>query len=139
MVHDTPLITIIVAGLGLAFIFASVAQRFRIPPLVGYLLAGVVVHAKELDGQGTAVLPKPLTLEECTDVASLYSDEQKLHSRIVTARHRGDRTTPAYAIAGGGGATLSGRRRRLCGASSTGARGKRNVSLIAGEIPARLS
>src|ERR1043165_4159727 len=43
MVHDTPLITIIVAGLCLAFIFASIAQRFRIPPLVGYLLAGVVV------------------------------------------------------------------------------------------------
>jgi CPA2 family monovalent cation:H+ antiporter-2 len=41
MHHDTPLIATIVAGLGLAFVFGAVAQRFRIPPLVGYLLAGV--------------------------------------------------------------------------------------------------
>src|SRR5713101_7764931 len=38
---DTPLIATIVAGLGLAFVFGAVAQRLRIPPLVGYLLAGV--------------------------------------------------------------------------------------------------
>jgi CPA2 family monovalent cation:H+ antiporter-2 len=43
MPHDTPLITTIVAGLGLAFVLGTLAQRFRIPPLVGYLLAGVVV------------------------------------------------------------------------------------------------
>jgi CPA2 family monovalent cation:H+ antiporter-2 len=42
MPHDTPLITTIVAGLGLAFVFAGIASRFRIPPIVGYLLAGVV-------------------------------------------------------------------------------------------------
>ncbi|WP_407168795.1 YbaL family putative K(+) efflux transporter [Bradyrhizobium sp. ORS 111] len=41
MPHDTPLIATIVAGLGLAFVFGTIAQRFRIPPLVGYLLAGV--------------------------------------------------------------------------------------------------
>src|SRR6266852_7625354 len=38
---DTPLIATIVAGLGVAFVFGAVAQRLRIPPLVGYLLAGV--------------------------------------------------------------------------------------------------
>jgi CPA2 family monovalent cation:H+ antiporter-2 len=43
MPHDTPLIATIVAGLGLAFVFGATAQRFRIPPLVGYLLAGVAV------------------------------------------------------------------------------------------------
>ena len=43
MPHDTPLIATIVAGLGLAFIFGALANRFRIPPLVGYLLAGVLV------------------------------------------------------------------------------------------------
>jgi len=43
MPHDTPLIATIVAGLGLAFVFGALAQRFRIPPLVGYLLAGVAV------------------------------------------------------------------------------------------------
>ena len=43
MPHDTPLIATIVAGLGLAFIFGAIANRFRIPPLVGYLIAGVLV------------------------------------------------------------------------------------------------
>jgi monovalent cation:H+ antiporter-2, CPA2 family len=43
MPHDTPLIATIVAGLGLAFVLGAIAQRLRIPPLVGYLLAGVAV------------------------------------------------------------------------------------------------
>jgi CPA2 family monovalent cation:H+ antiporter-2 len=41
MFHETPLITTIVAGLGLAFVFGAIAQRLRVSPLVGYLLAGV--------------------------------------------------------------------------------------------------
>ena len=41
--HDIPLITTLVAGFGLAFIFGSVAQRLRLSPLVGYLLAGVAI------------------------------------------------------------------------------------------------
>ena len=43
MDHSTPLIAAIVIGLGLAFVLGTVAQRLRLPPLVGYLLAGVVV------------------------------------------------------------------------------------------------
>jgi len=43
MMHDTPLITTIVFGLGLAFILGTAAHRLRMPPLVGYLLAGVLV------------------------------------------------------------------------------------------------
>jgi CPA2 family monovalent cation:H+ antiporter-2 len=43
MPHRTPLITTIVAGLGLAFIFGAIAHRLRVPSRVGYLLAGVVV------------------------------------------------------------------------------------------------
>jgi CPA2 family monovalent cation:H+ antiporter-2 len=43
MPHDTPLIATIVVGLGLAFVFGVIAQRLRLSPLVGYLLAGVVV------------------------------------------------------------------------------------------------
>ncbi|MBI5128087.1 MAG: Kef family K(+) transporter [Rhodopseudomonas palustris] len=43
MDHNTPLISTIVAGLVLAFIFGVVAQRLRVSPLVGYLLAGVVI------------------------------------------------------------------------------------------------
>lgn len=41
--HHGPLIAIIVAGLGLAFVFGAIAQKLRISPLVGYLLAGVAV------------------------------------------------------------------------------------------------
>src|SRR5262245_24080839 len=43
MPHHTPLIATIVVGLVLAFILAAIAQRLRISPLVGYLLAGVCV------------------------------------------------------------------------------------------------
>jgi CPA2 family monovalent cation:H+ antiporter-2 len=43
MPHYTPLIATIVVGLGLAFIFGALAQRFKISQLVGYLLAGVLV------------------------------------------------------------------------------------------------
>lgn len=43
MTHDTPLIATIVVGLSLAFLFGTLAQRFRISPIVGYLLAGIAV------------------------------------------------------------------------------------------------
>src|ERR1700722_8494667 len=43
MLHETPLIATIVAGICLAFVFGTIAIRFRLPPLVGYLLAGVLV------------------------------------------------------------------------------------------------
>ena len=43
MPHHTPLISLIVVALVLAFILAAVANRFRISPLVGYLLAGVLI------------------------------------------------------------------------------------------------
>ncbi len=39
----SPLIAVIAGGLGLAFVFGALAHRFRLPPLVGYLLAGVAV------------------------------------------------------------------------------------------------
>lgn len=43
MHHDTPLISTIVAGLVLAYIFGMIANRLRMPPLVGYLFAGILV------------------------------------------------------------------------------------------------
>ncbi|NIY48465.1 YbaL family putative K(+) efflux transporter [Cedecea colo] len=42
MHHATPLITTIVGGLVLAFLFGMLANKLRISPLVGYLLAGVL-------------------------------------------------------------------------------------------------
>jgi CPA2 family monovalent cation:H+ antiporter-2 len=41
--HSTPLIATIVVGLTLAFALGLLAQRLRVSPLVGYLLAGVAV------------------------------------------------------------------------------------------------
>ena len=43
MPHQTPLIATIVVGIGLAFVLGAVANRLRVSPLVGYVLAGVAV------------------------------------------------------------------------------------------------
>ncbi len=43
MPHETPLIALLAVGLVLAFIFGSLAHRLRLSPLVGYLVAGILV------------------------------------------------------------------------------------------------
>jgi len=43
MHHDTDLINIVAVGLGLAFIFGALANKLRLSPLVGYLVAGICV------------------------------------------------------------------------------------------------
>lgn len=43
MPHDVSLIATIAAGFGLAMVFGLIASRLNMPPLVGYLLAGIVV------------------------------------------------------------------------------------------------
>ena len=43
MPHGTPLITLMSVGLGLAFVFGMIATRLKLSPLVGYLIAGVVI------------------------------------------------------------------------------------------------
>ena len=43
MPHETALIATIAAGLGLAFLLGLLAHRLRLPPILGYLLAGVAV------------------------------------------------------------------------------------------------
>lgn len=43
MPHNVSLIALIAAGLGLAMVLGLVATRLRMPPLVGYLLAGVAI------------------------------------------------------------------------------------------------
>jgi CPA2 family monovalent cation:H+ antiporter-2 len=43
MPHDTALIATVTAGLALAFLFGLVAVRLRLPPILGYLLAGVTI------------------------------------------------------------------------------------------------
>ncbi len=41
--HETDLIELVAVGLGLAFVFGAVANRLRLSPLVGYLVAGILV------------------------------------------------------------------------------------------------
>jgi len=43
MEQMSPLVAVIVIGLGLAFVLGTLAHRIKLPPLVGYLLAGVIV------------------------------------------------------------------------------------------------
>jgi len=40
---ETPLIAMIVIGIGLAFVFGTIANRLKISPIAGYLMAGVAV------------------------------------------------------------------------------------------------
>ena len=41
MPHSVTLISTIAAGLGLALVFGFIAARIKLPPLVGYLIAGI--------------------------------------------------------------------------------------------------
>jgi len=43
MEHNYPLITTIAAGFGIALILGFIAERIKIPALVGYLLAGIAI------------------------------------------------------------------------------------------------
>jgi len=43
MAHDVSLITTLAAGFGLALVLGFLAERIRIPALVGYLLAGIAI------------------------------------------------------------------------------------------------
>lgn len=43
MPHDVSLISTIAAGFGLALVFGFIATRLKMPPLVGYLLAGIAI------------------------------------------------------------------------------------------------
>jgi len=43
MPHNVSLIALVAAGLGLAMLLGLIASRLRMPPLVGYLLAGVAI------------------------------------------------------------------------------------------------
>lgn len=43
MQHSLPLVTLIVAGFGFAYIFGMLANHFHLSPILGYLLAGVLI------------------------------------------------------------------------------------------------
>ena len=43
MLHNVSLISTIAAGLGLALVFGYLATRLKVPALVGYLFAGVLI------------------------------------------------------------------------------------------------
>lgn len=41
--HELPLVSTVAAGLSLAFILGLIASKLRIPPIVGYLIAGIII------------------------------------------------------------------------------------------------
>lgn len=41
--HDLPLVSTIAVGLSMAFVCGFIASRLRLPPVVGYLIAGILV------------------------------------------------------------------------------------------------
>ncbi len=43
MPHDVDLIILLAVGFGLALLFGYLAARLRLPPLIGYLIAGIVI------------------------------------------------------------------------------------------------
>jgi CPA2 family monovalent cation:H+ antiporter-2 len=43
MEHNIPLITTLVAGFGIALILGFIAERIKVPALVGYLVAGILI------------------------------------------------------------------------------------------------
>ncbi len=43
MPHDVDIIILLAVGFGLALIFGYIAARLRLPPLIGYLIAGVII------------------------------------------------------------------------------------------------
>ncbi|MBN6533200.1 cation:proton antiporter [Acinetobacter pittii] len=43
MPHDVGLIILLAAGFGLALVFGFIAARLRLPPLIGYLIAGIII------------------------------------------------------------------------------------------------
>ncbi|WOE31225.1 MULTISPECIES: cation:proton antiporter [unclassified Acinetobacter] len=43
MPHDVELIILLAAGFGLALFFGYIAARLKLPPLIGYLIAGVII------------------------------------------------------------------------------------------------
>lgn len=46
MPHDVDLIILLAVGFGLALIFGYIAARLRLPPLIGYLIAGIIISPK---------------------------------------------------------------------------------------------
>lgn len=43
MPHDVELIILLAVGFGVALIFGYIAARLRLPPLIGYLIAGIII------------------------------------------------------------------------------------------------
>lgn len=43
LTHDLPLISTVAVGLSVAFVAGLVATKLRLPPVVGYLLAGIII------------------------------------------------------------------------------------------------
>jgi CPA2 family monovalent cation:H+ antiporter-2 len=60
MHHNTPLIALLAVSLSLALVFGFIAAKLRLPPLVGYLIAGVACGPRTPGFVGDAALANEL-------------------------------------------------------------------------------
>ena len=112
MPHDTPLIATIVIGLCLAFVLGAIAQRIRVSPLVGYLLAGVALgpHTPGLRRRSVA---GERARRDRRDPADVRRRAAFLAQGPVVGARRGD---PRRHRADRGGVAVRPRARRCCSA-----------------------
>ncbi len=119
MDHSIPLITTIAAGFGLALVLGFVAARLKLPPLVGYLLAGIVIGPAtpgfvadvEIAGQlaeiGVMLLMFGVGLHfSLDDLLAVRTHRAARRGRADRGRHRARRGRRAAAGAGACGAAL---------------------------------
>src|SRR6478609_3703999 len=95
MGHETNLLTLLAAGLVLAFVLGAIALRLKLSPLVGYLVAGMLVGpftpgyeadtglAMQLGEIGVVLLMFGLGLSVASTVVMLRALEEH---RIVETR-----------------------------------------------------
>ena len=119
MPHSISLITTIAAGLGLALIMGFAAASVRLPPLVGYLVAGIIIGPATPGFVADMELTSQLA-EDRRDADDVRSGTTLLHSgpaRGPRCRHprRGRPDRGGYSLGRGNGALVGLESRRGIG------------------------
>ena len=141
--HHTPLLSTIVVGIVLAFAFGAIAHRLKASPLVGYLLAGVVIGpftpgfvadqtiANELSEIGVILLMFGVGLQ--------FSLEELLSVRAIAVPGALVQIVVASALGAGlaHAARLVARRRPHLRPRAVGRQHRGRAALLAGAAPAR--
>ena len=119
MSHDSLLVATIAAGITVAFIFGLIAVRIGLPPIVGYVLAGVVVGPFTpgyVADAGLAQQFASLGVSSARAVPGLFAEAilsihrresvSRIQARDGSAQYRTARFRCVIAVASPDGATL---------------------------------